>query len=168
GEKGALTLKPAVQVAADEVTLRDLLADDTGTYQNIVICHSPTIGSVRTVSMAEVAAILKKNEDEHPLRGAEQISVTRAGRRISADDLKPLLEAELKNRDNKGTITDIQLQASIFVIDTSSIKLRKLRFDSAINKYRAWFVTSDAPHAVSFEAMATLDRGPHPEIVSGN
>lgn len=166
GEKDALTLKPVVQVATDEVTLRDLIVDDTDNYQNIVICHSPTIGSVRTVSMAEIAAILKKNDEVHLLRGAEQISVTRAGRKISAEDLKPLIQAELKNRDGKGTITGVQLQAAIFITDATSLKLLKLRFDSAINKYRAWFVTSDAPHAVTFEAMATLEPGPRTEAIS--
>jgi hypothetical protein len=153
----ALTLKPAVQVATDEVTLRDLVVNDSVSYENIVICHAPTIGSVRTVTMAEMAIILQKSGEVHPLRGPDQISITRVGRKISAADLKPLIESELKSRDGKGTIKDIQLQAAIFVTDVSGLKLRTLRFDSAINKYRAWFVTSGAPHAVSFEAMATLE-----------
>lgn len=157
----ALTLKPVVQVAADEVTLRDLLVDDTVHYENIVICHAPTIGSVRTLTMAEIAILLNKSDEAHALRGAEQITVTRAGRKISTADLKPLIEAELKSRDGKGTIKDIQLQAAIFVTDVSGLKLRTLRFDSAINKYRAWFITSGLPHAVSFEAMADLEQGPH-------
>jgi hypothetical protein len=159
--EGALTLKPAVQVATDEVTLRDLVVDDTVPYENIVICHAPTIGTVRTVSMAEIAVILKKSDEVHALSGPDQISITRTGRKISTADLKPLIEAELKSREGKGTIKDIQLQAAIFVTDVSGLKLRTLRFDSAINKYRAWFVTSGAPHAVSFEAMANLEQGPH-------
>jgi hypothetical protein len=159
-----LTLKPVVQVAAAEVTLSDLVASgDMGSDENLIICHTPAIGSARTLRLSEIAAVLKKNDAVHPLQGPTQITVTRAGRKISADDLKPLIEAELK-KGNKGTIQGIQLQAAIYVTDTNGIKLRRLRFDPAIDKYRAWFIASDAPHPVIFEAMATLDRVPHSDI----
>jgi Chaperone for flagella basal body P-ring formation len=164
-ELNTLTLKAVAQVAADEVTLHDLVVGDGSSYENIVICHSPLIGTVRTLSKAEIATLLKKSDDEYLLSGPEQIRVTRIGRKISAEDLRPLIEAELKTRNSKAAIQDIQLQATIFVTDVDGLKLRKLRFDSAINKYRAWFVASDAPHAVIFEAMATLDHVSHKNIV---
>lgn len=162
-----LTLKPMVQVTADEVTLRDLVVGDGSSFENIVVCHSPLLGSVRTLSKVEIAALLRKNDDDHLLSGPEQVNVTRAARKISAEDLRPLIEAELKTRNSKAAITGIQLQVAIFVTDVDGLKLRKLRFDSSINRYRAWFVASDAPHAVIFEAMATLDRVSYKNILPG-
>lgn len=163
-QDATLTLKPAVQVATAEVKLGDLVASgDMGADETLIICHAPVIGSSRTVRRSEIAAALKKSDATHPLEGAAQITVTREGYKISADDLKPLVEAELK-KGNKGTVQDIQLQAAIFVTDVKDIKLRKLRFDPAIDKYRAWFIASDAPHAVVFEAMATLEDVPHSDI----
>ena len=165
-EINTLTLKSVAQVAADEVMLRDLVIGDGSQFENIVICHAPMIGTVRTLSKSEIATLLKKSDDDHLLSGPEQISVVRMGRKISADDLRPLIEAELKNKNSKAAIKDVQLQATIFVTDVDGLKLRRLSFDSAINKYRAWFVASDAPHAVIFEAMATLDRGPQKNVFS--
>jgi hypothetical protein len=166
GVAGTLTLKPVAQVATDEVMLRDLVAaGDAGLHEDVVICHAPAVGSVRAVSLAEVAAVLRKHDVAYLLRGAEQISVIRVGRKVSAADLKPLIEAALSKNDASASISAVQLQAAIFVNDVAGIKLRKLRFDPAINKYRAWFVASDAPHAVIFEAMATLEHGVAPREI---
>jgi Chaperone for flagella basal body P-ring formation len=166
GVANTLTLKPVAQVATDEVMLRDLVGGgDASLNADIVICHAPAVGSVRTLSLAEVAAALKKHELAYLLRGPEQISVMRVSREVSAADLKPLIEAALSKNDASATIGGVHLQAVIFVNDTAGIKLHKLRFDPAINKYRAWFVASDAPHAVSFEAMATLEHGVAPQEI---
>jgi len=161
-------LKSTVQVATDEVTLRDLVVtgDVAGASENIVICRAPGAGSVRILSQAEIAAALKKHEASYLLRGAEQVNVTRVGRKVSAAELQPLIEAALNLHDAGMKIHDVQLQAAIFVNDVAGLKLRKLRFDPAINKYRAWFVTSDAPHAVTFEAMATLEQGSAPQEIN--
>lgn len=77
--------------------------------------------------------------------------------RISSDDLKPLIEAALSQQGVKAKVRGVQLQAAIYVNSVNALKLRKLRFDSAIRKYRAWFVLSDLPGAVPFEAMAELE-----------
>ena len=166
GVANTLTLKTVAQVATDEVMLRDLVGGgDESLNADLVICHAPAVVTVRTLSLAEVAAVLKKHELAYLLRGPEQISVMRVSREVSAADLKPLIEAALSKNDASATISGVQLQAAIFVNDVAGIKLRKLRFDPAINKYRAWFVASDAPHAVSFEAMATLEHGVAPREV---
>ena len=163
-----LILKPTVQVATDEVTLRDLVVtgDMAGSSENIVICRAPAAGSVRILSQAEIAAALKKHGASYLLRGAEQVNVTRVGRKVTAAELQPLIEAALNLHDAGMKIHDVQLQAAIFVNDVAGLKLRKLRFDPAINKYRAWFVASDAPHAVAFEAMAILEHGAAPQEIN--
>lgn len=160
-----LTLKPVVQVAADEVTLQDFVGNgDSVRYGDIVICHAPAMGTVRTVTRADVMAVLKKHQVTYLLRGAEQISVMRLGRKVSAADLQPLIEAAL-SKNGGVTISAVELQAAIFVNDMAAIRLRKLRFDPAINKYRAWFTVSDSPHGVSFEAMATPEHGVTPQEI---
>lgn len=158
-EPKTLTLKSATQVATEEIALRDLVVNSEG-FDNIAICHAPLIGSTRILQKAEIAEVLKKSGTEYILGGPEHVSITRSGYKIQAEDLRPLIVAELKNRNSKAAITGIQLQASIFVADQNGLKLKRLTFDSAIQKYRAWFIASGAPHAVVFEAMATLDQKP--------
>jgi hypothetical protein len=161
-----LTLKSVVQVATDEVMLRDLVAGGgTGVQEDLVICHSPAVGSVRTLSMVEVAAVLKKYDVTYSLQGPDQISLMRVGRKVTTADLKPLIAAALIKDDASAIVGTVQLQAAIFVNETSEIQLQKLRFDPRINKYRAWFVASDAPHAAIFEATASLDHGVAPREI---
>jgi hypothetical protein len=165
-----LTLKPVVQVAAEEVRLRDVVVDpgDTDFPGNMVICHAPNAGTVRTIGAGEIAAILKKHDAGYLLRGAEQVSVMRAGRRVTGADLLPLITAALGQDESKTKVHDVQLQATIFLSDVTALRLRKLRFDPAIQKYRAWFAASSAPHAAMFEAMATLEPGSAPLQLSSS
>lgn len=166
GTAGMLTLKPVVQVAADDVLLRDLIRDgEAASNGNIVICRAPGVGTVRNVTQAEITEVLRKHGVAYVLRGAEQVSVMRLSRKISTTDLQPLIESALRKSDSSAEISSVQLQVEIFVQDTSGIKLRKLRFDPAINKYRAWFTAADTPHSVSFEATAILEHGSAPREI---
>jgi len=165
-----LTLKSVAQVATEDVTLRDLVVanGEEDFPGSMVICHTPNAGTVRTISAAEIAALLKKHDASFSLRGAEQISVMRVGRKISGDDLLPLVVAALNSGNSKAQISNVQLQAAIFVSDARELKLRKLRFDPAVQKYRAWFVVSGAAHATTFEALVTLEPGTAPlQVGSG-
>jgi hypothetical protein len=158
--RGTLTLKPVIQVGTDEVTLNDFVTNgDVEFLGAIVICRTPNAGSIRMVSLTEISATLKKYNTFYLLRGPEQISVLRSTRKLSAADLAPIIEAALNAQNMSAKVHEVQLQAAIFVNDVNSIKLRKLKFDPAINKYRAWFAIMNEPHAVPFEALATLDQG---------
>jgi hypothetical protein len=162
-----LTLKSVVQVATDEVMLRDLVkGDGAGLQEDLVICHAPEVGSVRTLSMVEVAAVLKKYDVQYLLQGPAQISLMRVGRKLTPADLKPLISAALVKEDASLIVGDVQLQAAIFVNETKGVRLHKLRFDPRINRYRAWFVASDAPNAPIFEATASLDHGAAPQEIT--
>src|SRR6266700_4018521 len=88
---GTLTLKALVQISADEVTLADMVASRTepGFPGGLVVCHSPEQGTLRMVSLAEIATLLKKHDLEYTLQGPLQISVMRASRKVSVADLKP-------------------------------------------------------------------------------
>ncbi len=160
--KETLTLKAVVQVATDEVMLRDLVNSNVVVPEGIVICRTPDAGAVRTVSLAEISATLKRHDIAYTLRGPEQISVVRMARKLLAADLTPLIENALHAQNVSAEVNEVQLQAAIFVKDINGIQLRKLKFDPAINKYRAWFAMADAPHAGTFEALVALDHGVAP------
>jgi len=161
---GSLTLKALVQISADDVTLADMIASKTepGFPGGIMVCHSPEQGTLRMVSTSEIAALLKKHDLEYTLRGPAQISVMRAARKVSVADLKPLIESALQSAYPKARIAEVELQASISVGTDSGLKLLKLRFDPAIQKYRAWFITTSESRKTAFAATVTLERGTAP------
>jgi len=165
---GTLTLKALVQISEDEVTLADIIASPTGPGfpGALVICHAPDQGTLRMINMAEIAAVLKKHDLEYSLQGPQQINVMRTARRISVADLKPLIEATLLSADPKATVADIELQAAISVGSNPGFKLLKLRFDPAIQKYRAWFVVTSESRKTAFAATFTLERGTAPVEIS--
>jgi hypothetical protein len=158
---GTLTLKALVQISADDVTLADMIASptDPGFPGALVICHAPDQGTLRMVSTAEIAAVLKKHDLEYTLQGPAQISIMRAARRVSVADLKPLIESALQSANPKARVAEIELQAAISVGSDLGLKLLKLRFDPAIQKYRAWFIATSGSRNTIFEATVTLGRG---------
>jgi hypothetical protein len=158
---GALTLKTLVQVSAGDVTLADIVVSRTepGFPGALVVCHAPDQGTVRNVSISEIAALLKKHDLTYTLQGPAQISVVRTARKISAAELRPMIESALQGIDSRARVADVELQAAISVGGNPVLKLLKLRFDPAIQKYRAWFLATSESRKTTFEATATLDRG---------
>jgi hypothetical protein len=161
---GMLTLKALVQISANDVTLADVVASPTeaGFPGALVICHAPDQGTVRMVSVAEIAALLKKHDLKYTLQGAAQVSIVRTARRISAAELRPVVESALRSADPTAKVAEVELQASISVGSDPDIKLLKLRFDPAIQKYRVWFMATSESRKTTFQATVTLERGTVP------
>jgi len=161
---GRLTLKALVQISADDVTLADMVASptDPGFPGGTVICHAPDLGTLRMVSMAEIGAVLRKHELTYTLQGPALVSVMRAARKVSVADLKPLIEFALRKADPKAKIASVELQAAILVGSDPGFTLLKFRFDSAIQKYRAWFIATSESGKTAFAATVTLERGTAP------
>ena len=164
-----LVLKPAVQVADDQVHLRDLISMGTGEeFGEAVICRAPEAGTVRILQRSDVVLSLKKQNLDYRLLGASTISVTRTGRKIVASDLRELIQSAFSAAKATAQISEIEMQASVVTEGEPALLLRKLKFDSAIQKYRAWFVASDGPRKINFEATATVDSGSAPlELTPG-
>ncbi len=166
---GTLTLKALVQVSADDVTLADMIASRTehgftepGFPGALVICHAPDQGTIRVMSMADIAALFKKLDLAYKLQGPAQISIMRAARRVSVADLMPLIESALQRANPEARVADVELQAAISVGNDLGLKLVKLRFDPAIQKYRAWFIAISESRKTAFATTVTLERGTAP------
>ena len=166
----ALTLKALVQTSADDVTLADVVASPTeaGFPGALVVCHAPDQGTVRMMSTAEIAIFLKKHDLQYSLQGPGQISIMRAARKILVADLKPMFESALQAADPTAKIAEVELQATISVGNSPVIKLLKLRFDPAIQKYRAWFMATSESRKTTFQATAALKRGSTPVEINNS
>jgi len=161
---GTLTLKARVQVSANDVTLADIVAPpvEVGLPVALLVCHAPDQGTVRIVSMPEIYALLKKHDLKYTLQGPAQVSIVRTARKISVAQLRPMVESALRGVDPTAKVAEVELQAAISVGSDPDIKLLKLRFDPAIQKYRAWFIASSESRKTTFQATATLERGMAP------
>lgn len=164
-----LILKPMAQVTDDQVRLRDLITlGAADAFGEAVICRAPDAGTVRILERSEVAAALKKQNLDYRLQGASTISITRIGRKIVTSDLRTLIEAAFAAAKATVNITDIEMQASVVMEGEPALLLRKLKFDPAIQKYRAWFVANEGLRKINFEATATVESGSAPlELTPG-
>jgi hypothetical protein len=161
---GMLTLKALVQISANDVTLADVVTAPTeaGFPSALVVCHAPDQGTVRMVSMSEIAALLKKHDLKYTLQGAAQVSIVRAARKVSVAELRPMIESALHGADPTAKVAEVEIQATISVGSDPAIKLLKLRFDPAIQKYRVWFIATSESRKTTFQATATLEHGTAP------
>ncbi len=165
-----VVLKPLAQVSGDSVTLGDLIAN--AALENVagttVVCRAPEAGTVRVLGKNEIVAALKKQGLSYNLQGAEQIGITRLGRKIVTDDLAPIIEATVKAASATAKVGEIQLQANVLTDGVPELSLRRLKFDPAIAKYRAWFVAQHDRTKISFEATVTLAEGSAPLEINLN
>jgi hypothetical protein len=165
-----VVLKPLVQVSGDSVTLGDLVANAPleNVAEKTVVCRAPEAGTVRVLGRSEVASALKKQGLSYALQGAEQVGITRAGRRIVAEDLAPLVQTALKGANATAKVGNIQLQANVLTDGVPEFSLQRLKFDPAIAKYRAWFVAQHDRLKINFEATVTLAEGSAPLEINLN
>jgi len=171
-QPAGVTLRARVQVSGDNVTLRDLLAgDDARLPEDLVLCRAPQLGTVRTLDKNDIAEVLRRRGLDIPLHGPAQISILRLGRRISPEDLRPIIEAALKKNGSTATVGKVAIQSAMMVAPESTLELSKLKFDPATLSYRAWFVVmkkdaaKTARRVASFEAVATLANGSEPVAI---
>jgi hypothetical protein len=78
-----------------------------------------------------------------------------------------MLESAVRAADPTAKVAEVELQAAISVGSHPGIKLLKLRFDPAIQKYRAWFIATSESRKTTFQATATLERGTAPLEING-
>src|SRR5450755_1391237 len=160
----SLMLKPMVQIRSAEVLLRDVaigMSQEDG-RGDIVLCASPSRGQVRILTVLEISAVLAHSGVNAEFVGALHTSIVRSGNKISAQDLRPLLETALHTANPSAQIGDVQLQAEISVSDDPGIVLRKLKFDSTTQRYLAFLVATREPGKINFEATVTLASGAAP------
>jgi len=172
-QTSGIILKARVQVAGDNVTLRDVVASgsDAKLPEDIVLCQAPDLGTVRTLDKSEIARILHQRGVDIPLQGPDQIGILRLGRRISPDDLRPIIEAALKSSGPTAVLKDVAIQSAMMIAPDSTLELSKLKFDAATLSYRAWFAVmkkdpaKPARRIALFEATATLANGSAPVAI---
>ena len=168
-QTSVLTVKARVQVSGENVTLADVVSSgDSNFPHELVLCRAPELGTVRTLDRHEIAELLRKRGLDIRLDGPQQISILRLGRRISPEDLRPIIEAALKNSGSTATLSSVTIQSAMMTAPESTLELSRLKFDAATLSYRAWFVVmkkdgAKLPRRVaSFEAVATLSGGGAP------
>jgi hypothetical protein len=156
-----LMLRPLVQISSQEVLLRDVVIgiSQSDVRGEIFICKSPSRGQVRTLRASEITAVLAHSGLNAEFIGGLRTSIVRTGHKIAVQDLRPLIETALKAANPTATIGEVQLQAEISLSEDPGIVLRKLKFDSTTQRYRAFFVATKEPGKINFEATATLASG---------
>lgn len=93
--QGVPTLKPAVSVASNLVTLGDLIAN-AGAKADIAVFRAPDLGRTGTVSAEEILnAALMHGLSRIETGGLAGVSVTRASRVVSAEEMHNALIAAL-------------------------------------------------------------------------
>lgn len=168
GVGAGLMLRPLVQVSAPEVMLRDVVIGmpATDARGDLVICQAPSRGQVRTMTAFEINSVLAHNGMNADFTGGLRTSIVRTGHKVTVEDVKPLIESALQSANSSAKISDVQLQAEISVSENPGLMLRKLKFDSATQRYRAFFVAANEPNKINFEAAVTLLSGTAPAEIS--
>jgi flagella basal body P-ring formation protein FlgA len=136
-------LKPIVTVEADVVRLSDLI---DGASADIAVFGAPAPGGTGQISTARIVAAAR----EHGVNGVETsglttITVRRAGRRVTADEISQAVTAALiaehqLNADAEVELNAGQLEATVESSATQPLVIRNLSYNGASGRFEATYV----------------------------
>lgn len=140
---GLADVKPSATVNGPTITLGDLL-ENLAEGNDIRVMDSPAPGEKISISTRYLVALTRQhNIYWQNSRGIRQIAVTRKGKRIRHEDLKPLIEAELSARkliDRQTTLHFTSRNAILHLPEENTvddITLDRLTFDKKSRKFAA-------------------------------
>ncbi len=136
-------LKPIVTVESDVVRLSDLI-DGAGT--DVAVFGAPQPGSSGQISASRIIAAAR----EHGVSGVEasgltSITVRRAGRRITADEIsqavtRALIAEHQLNADLEVELNAGQFETTVESAATQPLQIRNLSYNGASGRFEAFYV----------------------------
>jgi flagella basal body P-ring formation protein FlgA len=158
-------MRTNVTVASEIVTIGDLF-DGAGKYAGIPVFRAPDLGRSGTVSAAEIAgAVETAGMTEYDSTGIEAVTVTRAGREVTTDEITDLLRTALAGpfaaeRDRIDITFDVP-PGPLFAAPTADIRVARLARSASGTRFEAVIQASQSGTAeylrVTGAAVATID-----------
>jgi flagella basal body P-ring formation protein FlgA len=139
-------LKPDVTVSGEIVRIDDLF-ENAGVAGNTPIFRAPDLGQTGTVPARQILdAVRPYGLIAVDLRGLSEVSVTRAGRMIAADDVEGRIARALAGRYNLGSPENLKLtydrELRAIYLDTATtgdLSLARLNYDAYNRRFDAVF-----------------------------